>query len=203
VVLTPCINFLPKNLSPEEAQGRLRTYTIMALTSSVDARDTEEGLLCPVRALRTYIDRVATFRQGRWRLFLSTRAPHAQITKHTVSAWIKRVIKWVYESSTEEERRLGNVRAHDIRGFATSWAFTNSVPLLEVLRAGTWRHHSTFSDFYLKDVGSSAEGISPCYDSCQIMPSVVGPVCQHLHKCIYLYITMRTYDRAFIRLGEW
>jgi hypothetical protein len=159
VLLTPCINFLPRNLSPGEAQGKLRTYTIKALTSSVDARDTEEGLLCPVRALRAYLDRVSAFRQGRSRLFLSTRAPHAEITKNTIFTWIKKVIKWTYESATAEDRRVCNVRAHDIRGFATSWSFKNSVTLLDVLRAGTWKHHSTFSDYYLKDVATIRQGM--------------------------------------------
>jgi hypothetical protein len=93
------------------------------------------------------------------RLFLAKRAPHAEITKNTLSIWLKRSIKWAYESSSKEDRQLCNVRAHDIRGLATSWAFSNVVPLFEVLRASTWCHHSMFSDFYLKEVATHRRGM--------------------------------------------
>jgi hypothetical protein len=76
------------------------------------------------------------------------------LTKLTVSNWIKKTVKYAYVNSTDEDRVVTQIRAHDVRGFATSWAFSNSVPLVEVLRAGTWKNHSTFSEYYLKDVST-------------------------------------------------
>jgi hypothetical protein len=38
-------------------------------------------------------------------------------------------------------------------------AFKNNVPLLEVMKAGTWKKHTTFTDFYLKDLTSLQNGL--------------------------------------------
>jgi hypothetical protein len=42
---------------------------------------------------------------------------------------------------------------------ATSWAFKNNVLLLDVMRDGTWKKHTTFTEFYLKDLIAILEGL--------------------------------------------
>jgi integrase len=152
VTISPGIRFLPKNLTPEEAQGKLRSINIKALTQVLSDKRDDDRLLCPVRALKAYLAIITPLRKGRSRLFLATRAPHQEVSKLTISCWIKKTIRLAYQSSSDEDRAIAGVRAHDVRGFAASWAFTNAVPLLDVLKSGTWRSHSVFSDYYLKDL---------------------------------------------------
>ena len=42
--------------------------------------------------------------------------------------------------------------AHSIRGIATSSAFFKNWSLASVLEAASWRSHTVFTSFYLKDV---------------------------------------------------
>jgi hypothetical protein len=153
-VLSPNLSFLPKNLTPEEAHGKIRTYTIKALTSFVDERMSEERYLCPIRALKTYIARTQTLRKCKGRLFISALAPHGEVKKQTLSHWVKTVILNAYVNSSNQNKQLAGVRAHDVRAMSASWVFQNSVPLTDVLRAGTWKNHSTFTDFYLRDLAT-------------------------------------------------
>lgn len=150
VSMAPNILFLAKNQTPEELQRSLRIVKIKAL-SSVATEDNDKHL-CPVRALRYYLDMTANKRRVRGRLFLSYIAPYKEASKSTIASWIKKTIKLVYQQASSSDLAVSQIRAHDIRGFSTSWAFRNAVPLLDVLRAGCWKCHSTFSDFYLKDV---------------------------------------------------
>ena len=54
----------------------------------------------------------------------------------------------------------GPVKAHDLRGVATSMAFRLNVSLTDIMQAATWRSPSTFSNFYLKEVANSSKGWS-------------------------------------------
>jgi integrase len=159
VSFAPAIQFLSKTQNPEDVQRALARISVKSLTDFVDEQMQEDRSLCPVRALRYYLDKTNNVRRASIRLFISCLAPHAEITKATLSAWIKRTVKLAYQLSPDEDRAFAQVRAHDIRGLAASWAFKNSVPLIDVLRAGTWKNHTTFTSFYLKDVTSIQDGL--------------------------------------------
>ena len=55
-------------------------------------------------------------------------------------------------SSDQEALSLHQVKAHDVRAFAASKAFQSGVSLDQILSAGDWKSHNTFTQFYLKDV---------------------------------------------------
>jgi integrase len=158
VSYAPAIQFLSKTQKPEDVQNALKRISVKALSSFVDGRMQEDRSLCPVRALRFYLRRTRRSRIGSSRLFLSFYEPHAEVTKATLSTWIKRTVKLAYRAVPDKDA-VGQIRAHDVRGFATSWAFKNSVPLLDVLRAGTWKSHTTFTSFYLRDLTSIQDGL--------------------------------------------
>ncbi len=44
------------------------------------------------------------------------------------------------------------VKAHDVRGFAASWARTSNVSLESIMLACSWKSHNTFTHYYLKDL---------------------------------------------------
>ena len=47
---------------------------------------------------------------------------------------------------------LTEVRAHDTRRLASSWALFNGAPVKDILQAAHWACENTFTSFYLKDV---------------------------------------------------
>ena len=64
-----------------------------------------------------------------------------------------------HESSDVETQTLSNVKAHDVRCMVASLAFKGGVSLDQILGACFWKTHSTFTNFYLKDVAcKSTEG---------------------------------------------
>ena len=59
------------------------------------------------------------------------------------------------------------VRAHDVRGVATSMGFTANQSLDKILEAATWKTSSVFASHYLKDVHI-------IYDSCRALGPIVA-----------------------------
>ena len=62
-----------------------------------------------------------------------------------------KLICLVYALNNKQARELANIKTHDIRGLAASWA-RGSVSLESVMEACSWKAHNTFTDFYLKDL---------------------------------------------------
>ena len=106
-----------------------------------------ELLLCPVRALRIYLDRTASFSPLPRRLFVSPHRPPRALLKNAVSFFLREVIHEAEAGRPE----VGPVRAHSIRGVATSAAFHRNWSVASVLESATWRSNSVFISFYLRD----------------------------------------------------
>ena len=91
------------------------------------------------------------------KLFVSYRPGYkSEIALPTISSWIKKTIVLAYQLANNEDLNLAKVKAHQVRSVATSSAFYSSVPLEQILLAGTWRTHNTFSSFYLKNLTESS-----------------------------------------------
>ena len=126
---------------------------IPALAPTLDKSLKEDRTLCPVRALRYYLDKTKDLRTGKELVFVSFRKSfHKDIVPATISSWIKQTIVLCYQLSDEQAQSLHQVRAHDVRAFAASKAFQGGVPLDQILAACHWKSHNTFTQFYLKDV---------------------------------------------------
>jgi hypothetical protein len=151
--------FLTKTQSPEDTQRALTRITVESLGETLDDRMSDDKKLCPVRALRFYLEGTSQHRRTTKKLFVSTMAPYQGITTSTLSRWIVNTVKIYYTHASDGDCAHAQIRAHDIRGFATTWPFKNNVPLLEVMKAGTWKKHTTFTDFYLKDLTSLQNGL--------------------------------------------
>ena len=160
VVLEPSNRFLAKNQLARDGTQVLQPIVIQSLSKSLSPELKDDKLLCPVRALLYYLDRTSSIRGQRELLFISMR-PNAtkEIAKSTISSWLIQTIRQCLAKCSEDTARLANVRAHDIRALAASWAFKHSVPLDDIMRACSWKAHDTFTSFYLKDVSlTSTEG---------------------------------------------
>lgn len=110
--------------------------------------------LCPVRALRIYVDRTAAFRLSD-QLFVSWANPYKgkPITTQRLSHWIVDAISAAYAS--KGQAAPAGLRAHSTRGLATSWALFEGVPADVVCRTAGWASYHTFVRFYRLDVTTS------------------------------------------------
>ena len=50
------------------------------------------------------------------------------------------------------KHNISKVKVHDIRAFSTSWAYLKNTSMEQTLMAGQWTAHTTFTNFYLKDL---------------------------------------------------
>ena len=153
VSLYPSPSFLSKNQLAKEGPDSVAPVVIPALAPSLDRSLKGDRSLCPVRALRYYLDRTADLRQNKELVFVSFKKGfHKDISPATISPWIKQTVVLCYELSDQEALTLHQVKAHDVRAFAASKAFQSGISLDQILSACHWKSHNTFTQFYLKDV---------------------------------------------------
>ena len=109
--------------------------------------------LCPVRALRYYLDRTKDLRGSRSLLFISFKKGHTSVIRPaTLSSWFKQTILLCYKQADQQALDLVQVKAHDIQAFAASKAFYGGVSVDQIMQACHWKAHNTFTNFYLKDL---------------------------------------------------
>ena len=153
VALFPSSDFVAKNQLAREGSQSVSLVTILALTTIVDRQLKEDRTLCPVRALRYYLDRTKDLRGYRSLLFISFKKGHASdIRPATLSSWLKQTILLCYKQADQQSLDLVQVKAHDIRAFAASKAFYGGVSVDQIMQACHWKAHNTFTNFYIKDL---------------------------------------------------
>ena len=155
VTLRPGLSFLAKN---QKSTLAARSWKIEALEHRV-AGDLPDGSLCPVRALKEYLDRTKPLRGDRERLFIPLRpGDKRDISRDTVAQWVTSLIRESLQS-LGSQAPLGIV-SHQVRALATSWALFTGASLEQVCRSAFWASPSTFSSFYLKDVSGQLGSLS-------------------------------------------
>ena len=153
VALFPSSDFIAKNQLAREGSQSVSPVTIPALTTIVDRQFKEDRTLCPVRALRFYLDRTKDLRGSRSLLFISLKKGHtSDIRPATLSSWLKQTILLCYKQADQQALDLVQVKAHDIRAFAASKAFYGGISVDQIMQACRWKAHNTFTNFYLKDL---------------------------------------------------
>ena len=141
--------FVAKTQDPSSLAPRFEGFSVPALPN---ARKNRNGrLLCPVRAVRCYLDRTAAHRPLCERLFVTAGRSKKEISETTVSFWLRKTISRAYELSGTAQAVLAP-RAREMRGIAPSLLFKKNFAVDQVLKAGTWRRHTTFTRHYLRDL---------------------------------------------------
>ena len=154
VSLYPSPSFLSKNQLAKEGPGSVAPVVIPALAPTLDKSLWSDRSLCPVRALRYYLDRTSDLRQNKELVFVSFKKGFDKdISPATISSWIKQTMILCYELSDHQAHTLHQVKAHDVRAFAASKAFQSGVSLDQILAACHWKSHNTFTQFYLPGCG--------------------------------------------------
>ena len=141
--------FLAKN---QPAGMQAPPVVIKGLTHRV-CSDDPDRTLCPVRALSRYRRRTNASRSSlQRRLFLPYKDnKNDDVSKATVSRWIRDVIARAYNSSSDVADPK-SFRAHEVRAWASSLAFSHNTSLEDVMKAAFWRNNGTFMEYYLRDV---------------------------------------------------
>ena len=107
--------------------------------STLDGSLKFDRSLCPVKALRYYLDRTSDLRQNKELVFVSFKKGFDKdISPATISSWIKQTVILCYELSDQEACTLHQVKAHDFRAFAASKAFQSGVSLEQILSTYHW-----------------------------------------------------------------
>ena len=141
--LTAAMDFLAKN---QRAGQPPRKFRLPALSN--------KKILCPVRAVRIYLDRTKTFRRNRKKLFLSTfKRSDKEIGIWSISRWLRETIVECYNMvAPQDAAATDGAHAHEVRALSASLAVAGHRPVKEVMRAAYWRNESCFTKFYLKDM---------------------------------------------------
>ena len=164
VSLCPSPSFLSKNQLAWEGPDIVAPVVIPALAPTLDRSLTEDRSLCPVRALRYYLDKTQDLRNNKELVFISFKKYINKDISPDISSWIKQTVILCYQLSDQELLALHQVKAHDVRAFTASKAFQGGVSLEQILSACHWKSHNT-SQFYLKDVAWADSGVvssGPC-----------------------------------------
>ena len=118
VALFPSSDFIAKNQLAREGSQSVSPVTIPALTTIVDRQFKEDRTLCPVWALRYYLDRTKDLRGSRSLLFISFKKGHTpDIRPATLSSRLKQTILLCYKQADQQALDLVQVKAHDIQAF--------------------------------------------------------------------------------------
>ncbi|KAK0138999.1 hypothetical protein N1851_024478 [Merluccius polli] len=146
VTLRPNPSFLSKTFSTAFVNQPL---TLAAFSpSSQEMGPGQDGApLCPVRALRRYLQLTAGIRRSD-SLFVCHTGPrrgHA-LSKQRLSRWIVGAIELSYSSGGVPVPP--HVRSHSTRGVAASWGALRGVPLSDICAAASWSSPCTFARFY-------------------------------------------------------
>ena len=141
--------FVAKTQDPSSLAPRFEGFSVPALPK---ARNNRNGrLLCPVRAVKVYLDHTAPHRPRCERFFVTAGRSKKEIVKTTVSFWLRKTISRAYELSGTA-LPVPAPRARETRGIAPSLLFKKNFAVDQVLKAGTWRRHTTFTRHYLRDI---------------------------------------------------
>ncbi len=152
IILRPRPGYVPK---VPTTPFRDQVVSLQALPP--EEADPALALLCPVRALRHYVDRTQSFRTSD-QLFVchGGRQKGNAVSKQRMAHWIVDAITLAYQA--QGVPCPFRLRAHSTRSVASSWALARGASLTDICRAAGWATPNTFARFYSLRV----EPVSSC-----------------------------------------
>ena len=143
--------FVAKTQDPSSLAPWFEGFSLLALPN---ARSNRNGrLLCPVRAVRRYLDLTAAHRPRCERLFVTAGRGKKEISKTTASFCLQKTMSRAYQLSGTEQP-VPAPRARGTRGVIPSLLFMKNFAVDQVLKAGTWRKLTTLTLHYLRDIAN-------------------------------------------------
>ena len=111
-----------------------------------DSRNTLH-LVCSCRAIRKYVEITKPFRRTDQFFVCYDGAKKGQAAhKTTIARWMRRGIQEAYRARGMDPP--ADLRAHQVRGMAATWAQFNHTNLTDICQAATWSSGCTFAKHY-------------------------------------------------------
>ncbi len=124
---------------------RDHVVSLQALPS--EEADPALAFLCPVRALRLYVDRTQSFKTSdQFFVCYGGQQKGKAVSKQRLAHWIVDAIVLAYQS--QDVPCLFRLLAHSTRGVSSSWALAQGASLTDICRAAGWATPNTFARFY-------------------------------------------------------
>ena len=102
LILRTQVGFLAKNQLPSRAPDSI---IIPKLSNFCRKSDNFNRMLCPVRAVKIYLNKTKSLRKHRKRLFIPTQGDQ-DLAKSTLSRWVRYAIRHAYSSISKNPNRL-------------------------------------------------------------------------------------------------
>ncbi len=156
-ILPVHVGFLAKNQKAKDGFLANKPIIIKSLSHGLSNEQalSSDRLLCPIRALKFYLQRTSKLRMGKECLFISyQRNRESDIHTNTISGWLKQVISFAYSSSNRPVPK--GVKAHQLRSVSSSWAHVGGVSLPDLMEACFWKSKNSFISYYFKDCWTNA-----------------------------------------------
>ena len=136
--------FVAKTQDQSSLEPQFENFTVPALSKS--SRSPNGRLLCLVRAVKCYLNCTSQHRPRCKRLFVTSGR-----TRKEISFWLRKVISLAYQLSGKPLPSPCPL-AGKTCGIAPSLLFKKNYAISQVLKAGTWRRHTTFTRHYRRDL---------------------------------------------------
>ena len=144
--------FTPKRACKEYLDREIELEAFYAHPK--DHLETALHKLCPVRALRYYLDKTKDIRKDP-QLFVSYQAGKqgCKVTKATIARWVKQTILFAYRH-LGRQIPVSSVKAHSTRAVAASLADVKGVSPADLCNAATWSSSMVFAKHYRLDMAA-------------------------------------------------
>ena len=119
--------------------------------------DDPERFLCPVRCLRLYMSRTVDRHRLSRRLFVHCNPDLSDIKVTHISRWIVKCITDAY--AKEGLDMPDQVRAHELRALAGSWAHWSGISVEDIKQSLCWKSSGVFQNSYLRNLSEVADGL--------------------------------------------
>ncbi|MGH0134155.1 UNVERIFIED_CONTAM: hypothetical protein FKN15_029288 [Acipenser sinensis] len=144
--------FLPKVISEVTLNQTVELEAFHPPPFSTE-EDQKLNLLCPIRALRNYIDRTkAVCKSDQLFVGHGPRSLGLGLSTHRLSHWVVDTMVAAY--ADEGLKSPAHLSAHSVKGMATSWALFRGAMLAEICDAASWATPLTFTRFHSLNVAS-------------------------------------------------
>ena len=133
--LFPSSDFIAKNQLANEGCQSVSPVTITVLTTIVYRQFEEDMTLCPVQALRYYLDQTKDLRGSQSLLFISFKKGHtSDIRPDTLSSWLKQTILRCYKQADHKLWTWSKLKcmslgpSQPLRPFTVGYRWTTFLP---------------------------------------------------------------------------
>ena len=162
-IVSLMLNFRAKN--DNKVRRLPRNFLVKSLSQLVGQE--QERKLCPVRALRYYLDRTKSIRGNTKNLFLAPKNTSRPASKNGLAYYLRTTVLEAHKEASDETLRVCKVKSQEIRAVSTSLSFAHNLSIDSVVEAAQWRSNSVFASHYLKEVSLQ-------YDSCRSLGPIVA-----------------------------